>query len=311
MSDKNLMSKILPLGIGAGIGLVLVAVINVIIGAGSPGSASAVAEADADFAKKDYAAAVSLLKPLADKGDPMAEHALAAYYRQGLGVERDPAKAVNQELLSAAQGYAKAESALGGILLFGDLGIQANEKKAAGLIQQAADQDDAAGQYYLGFLYATGRGGLAQDDDAALSWYQKAADQNNAYADYALGVAYQTGKGVPKSREEALNWFHKAAQFGDEAMKKAAMQMIASIEFEQPRITELLATLDVHQLKMLMKTMTIMNCGEPIGAKYSMTNFIQDKAFQNTPWPQVVALAPKVAASKCGGSGNVAEAALD
>jgi TPR repeat protein len=311
MADKIANGRLLPLGLGASIGLVLVVVAKIVISSGQPASAKTIAEADAAFARKDYAAALNLLRPLADRGDAMAQHALATYYKHGLGVERDQAKAANLELLSATQGYAKAESALGAILLHGDLGLQPNEKQAMTLFQQAADQDDAVGQYYLGAMYASGRGGVAQDDDQAMNYYLKAADQNNPYADFALGVVYENGKGVPKARDEALNWFRKAAQNGDEAMKKAAMQMIASIEFEQPKITEMLSNLDMHQLKMLMKTMSIMNCGEAIGTKYSMTNFIQDKAFQNTPWPQVVELAPKVAMSKCGSTNKAAEIALD
>ena len=301
MPGRNTTDKIVPLGLGLCIGLVLVVLVKVIFGGDSTASTGATAEGEAAFAHKDYATALNLLKPLAEKGDARAQHDLATMYKYGLGVGQDNANAQKWEVLAATQGYAKAKSALGAILLNGDLGVQPNDKQAMTLFQQAADQDDAAGQYYAGFMYGAGRGGVAQDDDQAMTWYLKAADQNNAYAQYALGVLYANGRGgVQKDQEQAVNWFRKAAQDGDEPTKKAAIQMLASVEFEQKMVTDLLSNLNMHQLKMLMKTMSIMNCGLPVGEKYSMTNFINDKVFYNTPWPQAIEIASKIATSKCG-----------
>ncbi|WP_296709248.1 tetratricopeptide repeat protein [Rhodoblastus sp.] len=308
MSGRILTDKIVPLGMGLCLGLVLVVPVKVIFSSGSAASGT-LAEAEAAFASKNYATSLNLLRPLAEKGDAKAQHGLATHYKYGLGVDQDNASALKWEGLSAAQGYAKAESALGSIVLSGDLGVQPNDKQALSLFQQAADQDDATGQFYVGYMLGAGRG-VPQDDQEAMNWYRKAADQNGAYAQYALGVLYANGKGVAKDHDEALNWFRKAAQYGDETMKKAAIQIIASIDFEQTKVTEVLSNLDMYQLKMLMKTMSLINCGQPIGTKYSMTNFTKDQAFNNTPWPQAVAIANKIATTKCTDAKNTTEIAL-
>lgn len=44
----------------------------------------------------------------------------------------------------------------------------------------------------------------------------KSAEQGYALAQYSLGTCYQTGNGVPKSEEEAIKWYQKAADQGDE-----------------------------------------------------------------------------------------------
>jgi TPR repeat protein len=308
MSDRILTEKLIPLGLGVGIGLVLVVLVKVIFGSDSA-TPGAFAEAEAAFANKNYAASLNLLRPPAEKGDAKAQHGLATHYRYGLGVEQDNASALKWEGLSAARGYAKAESALGAIVLNGDLGVQPNDKQAMSLFQQAADQDDPTGEFYVGYMLNTGRG-APEDDDEAMNWYRKSADQNGAYAQYALGVIYANGRGVAKDQGEALNWFQRAAQNGDDTMKKASAQMITSIGLEQTKVTELLSNLDMYQLKMLMKTMSIMNCGQPIGTKYSMTNFIKDQVFYNTPWPQSIEIASKIATTKCSEAKNTTEVAL-
>lgn len=309
MSGRILNDKIAPLGLGLCIELVLVVLVKVIFGSNSPASSGAFAEAEAAFANKNYAASLNLLRPLAEKGDTKAQHGLATHYRYGLGVEQDNASALKWEGLSAARGYARAKSALGAIVLNGDLGVQPNDKQAMSLFQQAADQEDPTGEFYVGYMLNTGRG-APEDDDEAMNWYRKSADQNGAYAQYALGVIYANGRGVPKDQGEALSWFQRAAQNGDETMKKASAQIITSIGLEQTKVTELLSNLDMYQLKMLMKTMSIMNCGQAIGTKYSMTNFIKDQVFYNTPWPQSVEIASKIAKAKCSEARNTTEVAL-
>jgi hypothetical protein len=61
---------------------------------------------------------------------------------------------------------------------------------------------------------------------------------------------------------------------------------------------------------MLMKTMSIMNCGQPIGSRYSMKNFVQDPVFQNTPWRQRLEFASTISSSKCGAANKPTEISL-
>ena len=47
-----------------------------------------------------------------------------------------------------------------------------------------------------------------------------AAEQGYAPAQYNLGVMYANGEGVAKNDEQAVKWYRKAAEQGDEDAKK-------------------------------------------------------------------------------------------
>ena len=61
--------------------------------------------------------------------------------------------------------------------------------------------------------------------EEAAAYYQQAADQNYAPAQYALGNSYQNGWGVAVNKNEARNWYEKAAEQGDEYAKKALQNL--------------------------------------------------------------------------------------
>lgn len=78
-----------------------------------------------------------------------------------------------------------------------------------------AEQGDAEAQYNLGVIYALGNKDIRKDDAEALKWLKSAADQGYAEAQYRLGVMYVTGIGVNLDRSQALDWFRKACDSGD------------------------------------------------------------------------------------------------
>ena len=81
----------------------ILALVLVLAGLGTP----AKADLDAGYtAYKNgaYATALAELSPLADQGDPKAEHILGLMYSDGLGVQRDYAKAAGLLERSANQG---------------------------------------------------------------------------------------------------------------------------------------------------------------------------------------------------------------
>jgi TPR repeat protein len=147
----------------------------------SPPSAGDGAAAVAAYNRADYTTALSLSRPAAERGDPVAENVLGRLYETGRGVPQDYAE--------AARWYRKA-----------------------------ADQGDALAQNNLGVLYTDGRG-VAQDYAEALRWYRKAADQGDAFAQYNIGRLYETGRGVPKDMAQTREWMRKAAVAGDEDAK--------------------------------------------------------------------------------------------
>ena len=66
------------------------------------------------FQNSDYVTALRLWKPIADNGEPVAQHNLGILYEYGFGVSQDYGAAVQWYTRSAEQGYANAQTALGG-----------------------------------------------------------------------------------------------------------------------------------------------------------------------------------------------------
>ena len=59
----------------------------------------------------------------------------------------------------------------------------------------------------------------AQNFVRAADQFRKAAEQGYAAAQYNLGLMYEYGQGVPQDYREALVWYRKAADQGDEKAK--------------------------------------------------------------------------------------------
>lgn len=141
----------------------------------------------------DSIAALRILRPLADRGDPRAQTLVGKIYESG-------GKALPQD-------YAEAEI----------------------WFRQAADQGYAAAQSELGFMFALGRG-VSRNDAAAVKWWQLAAEQGDIAAQFSLAGMYWRGDGVPKDYSEALKWYRRAAEQGDAGARYAMGSMYASGE---------------------------------------------------------------------------------
>ncbi len=73
----------------------------------------------AAYAVEDYATALRLWRPLAERGDAEAQHNLGLMYAKGEGVPRDDSEAVKWFRLAAEQGNANAQQTLGVMYLEG------------------------------------------------------------------------------------------------------------------------------------------------------------------------------------------------
>jgi TPR repeat protein len=120
----------------------------------------------------DYAKAVELWRPLAEKGDVAAQYRLGSMYGEGKGVAQD-------------------------------------DKEAFKWFQRAAEKGNAPAQYNVGASYAAGIG-VAKDDAEAAKWFRRAADQGMPYAQLNLGLLYAGGHGVPQDNVEAMTWLQLA-----------------------------------------------------------------------------------------------------
>jgi TPR repeat protein len=141
-------------------------------------------DATAAYDKGDYATALQLYRPLADKGDARAQNRLGVMYNIGQGVLEDYA--------TAMVWYRKA-----------------------------AEQGNANAQFNLGSMYRHGDG-VPRDFETAVIWHRKAAEQGLANAQFELGVMYRDGKGVPQDYVQAHIWFNLAASRFSATRQEAA-----------------------------------------------------------------------------------------
>ncbi len=74
------------------------------------------------------------------------------------------------------------------------------------------------------------------DYEAAFKELKPLAKQGLAEAQYNLGLMYDTGYGVPQDYEEALKWYKKAAEQGDENAREA--RSVAEYQMTSEQIAE-------------------------------------------------------------------------
>lgn len=180
----------------------------------------------------------------AKKGNLFSNMLVASCYQNGIGVEKNPAEAI-QFLKSAANKHSViAQRDLGLILLNnkkpkeavnwfrlgaegGDLtstfyygkmlleglGLTANAKDAANYLLKAAEAGFPQAQYYVGNCYMDGTG-LTKNTDQAVLWYRKAAGQGIANAQWVLAQCYRRGDGTPINYDQAMYWYAEAASKG-------------------------------------------------------------------------------------------------
>ena len=143
-------------------------------------AADPLADALKAYDSGDYRKSATLLRPLADRGDSVAQLKLGLLYYYGYGVPEDEGKALEWLKKSAAQGNLDAMYQIGNILTFG---VEAAK--------------------------------LSADADAeAARWYFDAARAGHRDAQYALGLMFLAGKGVVQSQEEGIAWIRRAAALG-------------------------------------------------------------------------------------------------
>lgn len=162
------------------------------------------------YLAKDYAKALEILEPLAEKGHAKAQINMGLIYDFGHGVEKNTAEAIEWYEKAAAQGNSVVQHDLGVKYFRGD-GIPQDYDKAGAWWRMAADNGVAESQYNLGLMYQRGLG-FEKNEGQAINWFSKAAAQGHAYAQYSLGVAYSFGQGIPQDYTKSLNYFRDAAE---------------------------------------------------------------------------------------------------
>lgn len=121
----------------------------------------------------DFALALKTFRPLAEKGQVLAEYIVGLMYANGQGVPENYPEALKWLTKAAAQGEAKAQFSVG-VIYFKGLGMPQNYAEALKWYRRSADQDYAIAQYNLGAMYAKGQA-VAADPVTAHMLYSLAA----------------------------------------------------------------------------------------------------------------------------------------
>ncbi len=79
---------------------------------------------------------------------------------------------------------------------------------------EAEQLNEIADEYYFG------RNGRKASATKAAEYYRRSAELGNVVGQYTLAELYCSGLGVPQDKAEALKWYKKAAEKGDEDAKK-------------------------------------------------------------------------------------------
>ncbi len=141
---------------------------------GCADAAPALRQGVAAIAHQDYAAAVAILSPLAQRGDPVAQTYLGYLYAMGRGVPQDYTQAAIWYRRAADQGHSEAQYELG-LLYDKGQGVPVNVIQAEKwLILAAAGAPKAAADDHVRMRDAVRTkmtlGDLAQARMEALAW---------------------------------------------------------------------------------------------------------------------------------------------
>ena len=160
----------------------------------------------------DFPAALAVLKPMADNGDPFAQFSMGQMAETGGGMPKNSREAARWYKLAVESGQTDAMTNLGFLYEQGR-GVPQDYKEALRLYTAAATSGNPVAQTNLANSYLEGKI-VKQDYVEAAKWYRNAAAQYDAQAQFNLARMYDTGRGVDKDPKEALNLYRQAANLG-------------------------------------------------------------------------------------------------
>ena len=135
---------------------------------------------------------------------------------------RNFTKGIRHLRRSAEMGFATAQATLG-MIYFTGIGVKKDPERAIKWCAQAAGQKLPLGMFYLGMAYSVGDG-IQRNDDYAMRWIRAAADRQLTMAQLTLGMKLATGDGTKKNMEQAVEWLRRAATQGKSAEAKLQLR---------------------------------------------------------------------------------------
>jgi len=141
----------------------------------APAATGPLQDGKAAYDRKDYATALSILKPLAEGGMDQASITLGTMYYRGEGVTRDHAAAAKWFSLANKQAHHPTVQVTIGVIYRQGDGVVPNYQEARKWFKLAAVQGYALGQIQLGLLYSAAKG-VPRDDVRTYMWTSIASE---------------------------------------------------------------------------------------------------------------------------------------
>lgn len=166
---------------------------------------------------KNFAAALTLFKSAAEKGDPRAQFYVGRMYQYGHSVERDGAEAARWYWMAAEQGQPFAYNNLGNIYAHGH-DVPKDGERALMCYIKASDIGAAMGSKNAGVTYLYAKYGIPRDYAQARKYLQRCVEQNPDYdgAWNNLGIALVgSQEGLPSDYAGAEQAFLRAVEQDD------------------------------------------------------------------------------------------------
>lgn len=166
--------------------------------------------------QKDINKSIELWKKSANLGLPESVFNLAVFYRDGVDVPKDLAKAFEMFLQSATMSLPclQATEEVAFCYFYGK-GVAQNYEKAFEWFSKGVSLGFPACLNGLGFMYEKGFH-VAENKPKAFELFSKAASTNDPLAVFNLGVCYEQGSGTSKDEAKAFEHFQTAYQLGEE-----------------------------------------------------------------------------------------------
>lgn len=187
--------------------------------------------------KKDERKAVEWFRKSAEQGCVEAELFMGQCFHDGIGVERDFAEAARWFRMAAKSRPSAARSPmtipdaqfrLGLLLVRGAEGVEANKKEGAEWLGAAAARHHPDAEFCYGFCLLEGEG-VKKNENEGAKMVLAAAEKGHTGAQTAIGGCYEQGIGVEMSAANAIEWYQKAAEGGDETAKGRAEALSAEM----------------------------------------------------------------------------------
>jgi TPR repeat protein len=165
------------------------------------------AEGATAYNSKNYAVALREVRPLAQAGNPDAQHLLGLMYYMGRGVPQDYKTALQWHLKAAQQGKADAQYVVGAMYYTGNAVLQ-DHKQAVTWFRKAAEQNHPDAQQVLGLMYRYHMGGMPQDNVIAyMLWNLAAANGSmNAAEQRAAVMKTMTHEQIEEGQALSTSW---------------------------------------------------------------------------------------------------------